>query len=106
MRATHSIMVTVSGGLLASLLFGCVRHQNPPAATAPSAASGAQSAAQAPPTGNMLFWKPEQTLVGFRTIDKIYPTHAIASGSHAYPLPKRADEPRVEFDFGGTHYDT
>lgn len=54
----------------------------------------------------MMFWRPEEALVGFRSIDKLYPTHDIARGAHVSPLPKRGPEPRVEFDFEGTHYDT
>ncbi len=34
----------------------------------------------------ILFWTPEQQIVGYRAIDDLYPTREIKAGGHPYPL--------------------
>ena len=34
----------------------------------------------------ILFWSPEQQIVGYRAIDDLYPTREIKAGAHPYPL--------------------
>jgi CubicO group peptidase (beta-lactamase class C family) len=48
--------------------------------------------ANAPPDtiGIFLSWTPEQTLVNFRSIDRIFTTHAIRHGAHVRALPRAA----------------
>jgi len=48
--------------------------------------------ANAPPDtiGVFLSWTPEQTLVNFRNIDRIFATHTIHHGVNVHPLPRAA----------------
>ena len=48
--------------------------------------------ADAPPDtiGVFLSWTPEQTLVNFRSIDRIFPTHTIHHGAYVRPLQRAA----------------
>ena len=48
--------------------------------------------ADAPPDtiGIFLSWTPDQTLVNFRNIDRIFTTHAIHHGANVRPLPRAA----------------
>jgi CubicO group peptidase (beta-lactamase class C family) len=48
--------------------------------------------ANAPPDtiGIFLSWTPEQTLVNFRSIDRIFTTHTIRHGAHVRALPRAA----------------
>ena len=40
----------------------------------------------------ILFWSPEQQIIGYRAIDSLYPTREIKAGAHAYPLvPAHSD---------------
>jgi len=49
-----------------------------------------------------LFWNFEQKVAGFRNMDKIMPTRAIAAGDDPYPLPRDESELGVvEFTFEG-----
>src|SRR5258708_3479816 len=56
--------------------------------------------ANAPPDtiGVFLSWTPDQTLVNFRRIDRIFTTHTIHHGANVRPLP-RAGRP-LDFDVG------
>jgi CubicO group peptidase (beta-lactamase class C family) len=46
--------------------------------------------ANAPPDtiGIMLSWTPDQTLVNFREVDQLFPTHTIHHGTYTLPLPR------------------
>lgn len=48
--------------------------------------------ADAPPDtiGVILSWAPDQTLVNFRSIDRIFTTHTIRHGANVRPLPRSA----------------
>jgi CubicO group peptidase (beta-lactamase class C family) len=58
--------------------------------------------ANAPPDtiGIFLSWTPEQTLVNFRSIDRIFTTHTIRHGADVRPLPRAVAqiEPVVQSD--------
>ncbi|RYG11511.1 MAG: serine hydrolase, partial [Caulobacteraceae bacterium] len=38
--------------------------------------------------GSYLFWKPEEQLVGYRNMEKVFPTHVIRRGAKVHPLPQ------------------
>ena len=49
----------------------------------------------------ILFWSPEQQLIGYRAIDSFYPTREIKAGAHPYPLvpaPKDFADFRYRYD--------
>ena len=46
--------------------------------------------------GSYLFWSPPEQLVGYRNIEKIFPTHTIRRGDHVAPLPRG---PRLSVDY-------
>ena len=52
----------------------------------------------------ILFWSPQQQIIGYRAVDDLYPTREIQSGPHAYPLlPLREGAPpsfSYEYDGG------
>ncbi len=59
-----------------------------------------------PPPAGFLFWTPAQQAVGYRNIEKIFPTRTIKAGSHTYPLPVAANPIDVRYDFQGKPFDT
>ncbi len=59
-----------------------------------------------PPPAGFLFWTPAQQDVGYRNIEKIFPTRTIKAGSHTYPLPVAANPIDVRYDFQGKPFDT
>jgi CubicO group peptidase (beta-lactamase class C family) len=61
--------------------------------------------AELPPPVSALRWTPEQTIVGFRHIEEIFPTRTVPNADQALPLPTAA-EIDIHFDFNGAHYDT
>ncbi len=55
---------------------------------------------------NILRWTPEQQLRGYRNIDKIYPTRAMAASENPFPLPKRErDLSAVRYEVEGASFD-
>jgi CubicO group peptidase (beta-lactamase class C family) len=53
-------------------------------------------------SGSLLFWSPEQQLVGYRNIEHIFPTRPIAAGANPYPLPAAHRElPDFTYSFDG-----
>ena len=59
-----------------------------------------------PPPGNFLFWTPAQQRVGYRNIEKIFPTRVIKRGKHVMVLPRAAHQLHVHYDYNGIHWDT
>lgn len=71
-------------------------------ATLALAAGGASPASERPATplptaGTMLTWTPEQQAIGYRSIERIFPTHTVRRGRRVRPLPPadRTIEPRL-----------
>jgi CubicO group peptidase (beta-lactamase class C family) len=58
-----------------------------------------------PPTG-FLFWTPAQQSIGYRNIDKIFPTRIVKHGSYVFPLPKSPLAINVKYQFQGSQWDT
>jgi len=51
------------------------------------------------PLSGLLFWTPAQQVVGYRTIEKIFPTRVIRAGARVYPLPMTHARFDVRYDF-------
>ena len=50
----------------------------------------------------ILFWSPEQQLIGYRAIDGHYPTREIKAGAHPFPLiPAQSDFAGFRYRHGG-----
>jgi CubicO group peptidase (beta-lactamase class C family) len=58
-----------------------------------------------PPTG-FLFWTPAQQRVGYRNIEKIFPTRAVKRGAKAFPLPNDPAKLAVNYQFQGSEWTT
>jgi CubicO group peptidase (beta-lactamase class C family) len=58
-----------------------------------------------PPTG-FLFWTPAQQSIGYRNIDKIFPTRTVKHGPNVFPLPKSPSTVHVRYQFQGSEWDT
>jgi CubicO group peptidase (beta-lactamase class C family) len=55
---------------------------------------------------NVLNWTPDQQLRGYRNIDRIYPTRAIAASASPYPLPaRRVDLSTLRYQVDGRSFD-
>jgi CubicO group peptidase (beta-lactamase class C family) len=51
--------------------------------------------------GSYLFWKPDEQLIGYRNIEKIFPTHTIKRGAKVAPMPRASKELVVAFEENG-----
>jgi CubicO group peptidase (beta-lactamase class C family) len=51
------------------------------------------------PRSGLLFWTPAQQVVGYRTIEKIFPTRIVKAGAKAFPLPMAHAPFDVRYDF-------
>lgn len=51
--------------------------------------------------GTYFFWKPDEQLIGYRNIEKIFPTHVVKRGNHVAPLPKTPKELVVSYTDAG-----
>lgn len=71
-----------------------------------AASSLAAPARTLPPPDNFLFWTPAQQRVGYRNIEKIFPTRVIKRGKHVMALPRAARQLRIRYDYNGIHWDT
>jgi CubicO group peptidase (beta-lactamase class C family) len=70
---------------------------NVPAGTEPQSAL--------PPPGNQALWSPEQKVVGFRNIARLYGGDVIHHGATVMPLPRAAHELDVRYQAGGASWD-
>ncbi|HET9159868.1 MAG TPA: serine hydrolase, partial [Caulobacteraceae bacterium] len=51
-------------------------------------------------------WTPAEQLVGYRNMEKIFPTRVVKRGGTVSPLPKAAKELTVSYTFQGQPWDT
>lgn len=58
------------------------------------------------PVTSLLFWSPAQQVVGYRTIEKIFPTRVVKAGTNVYPLPMASASFDVDYDFQKTRWTT
>ena len=97
----------IRGIILTSLLTLALGCSQP----APPAELASHEDGPSEPTGlgspeRLLFWTPEQQLVGYRNFDRVFPARVIAASDDPYPLPARhTDLSGVVFDFQGETYD-
>jgi CubicO group peptidase (beta-lactamase class C family) len=68
-----------------------------------SAAAGVEAL---PPSTGFLFWTPAQQNIGYRNIDKIFPTRTVKHGSGVFPLPQSPSIVNVKYQFHGSQWDT
>ena len=58
-----------------------------------------------PPTG-FLFWTPAQQRIGYRNIEKIFPTRTVKRGAKVAPLPTDAAKLAVNYQYQGGEWST
>jgi CubicO group peptidase (beta-lactamase class C family) len=51
--------------------------------------------------GSYLFWSRPEQWIGYRNIEKIFPTHVVKRGAKVHPLPKAKSELKVSYDYKG-----
>ena len=66
----------------------------------------ATASGRLPPEKDFLFWTPQQQLVGYRNIEKIFPTRIVKRGSHVMALPRAKHQIAVHYDYRGSHWNT
>jgi CubicO group peptidase (beta-lactamase class C family) len=71
-----------------------IRECGPPGATEPEPT-------KLPESRNFLFWTPAQQRIGYRNIERIFPTHLVRRGDHVAPLPMAAHSLAFSFDCNG-----
>jgi CubicO group peptidase (beta-lactamase class C family) len=59
-----------------------------------------------PPADKFLFWTPAQQALGYRSIEKIFPTHVVKRSGPVRALPQAGKAFNVAYDFQGRHWDT
>jgi CubicO group peptidase (beta-lactamase class C family) len=59
-----------------------------------------------PPVSRFLFWTPAQQGVGYRSIEKIFPTRIVKRGATVSPLPRSGKPFDVRYPFKGKQWDT
>lgn len=72
---------------------------------AATAALASDDVAPRPLTG-LLFWTPAEQVVGYRTIEKIYPTRVVKAGTAVFALPEAQAPFDVSYDFQGAKWTT
>jgi CubicO group peptidase (beta-lactamase class C family) len=58
-----------------------------------------------PPTG-FLFWTPAQQRIGYRNIEKIFPTRTVKRGATVFELPSDAATLTVSYQYQGAQWNT
>ena len=53
-----------------------------------------------------LFWTPKQQVVGYRNIEKIFPTRLIKRGPKVMALPKAKTPLAIDYQYQGAHWNT
>jgi len=75
-------------------------------ALAAVASSAVVAAEQLPSPANFLFWTPSEQAVGYRSIEKIFPTSAVKRSGSVRELPASGKPFDVSYDFQNGHWDT
>src|SRR6201996_7222147 len=66
----------------------------------------AAPAEKLPPRDGFLFWTPAQQAIGYRNVEKIFPTRTVARGLTTSVLPHDAKSIDVSYTVDGKTYDT
>jgi CubicO group peptidase (beta-lactamase class C family) len=67
--------------------------------------AGTEPQSALPPPGNQALWKPEQKIVGFRNIARLYGGDVVHHGTTVMPLPRTPHELDVHYKAGGEDWD-
>ncbi len=65
-----------------------------------------RAATPLPPQSGFLFWTPPQQRIGYRNIEKIFPTRTVKRGAKVYPLVQAPTPLTVSYTFQGKSWDT
>jgi CubicO group peptidase (beta-lactamase class C family) len=68
-------------------------------------ALAAQTTELPPPTG-FLFWTPAQQRIGYRNIEKIFPTRTVKRGARIFALPSDSATLTVSYQYQGSQWST
>jgi CubicO group peptidase (beta-lactamase class C family) len=68
-------------------------------------ALAAQTTELPPPTG-FLFWTPAQQRIGYRNIEKIFPTRTVKRGAKVFELPSDPGKLTVSYQYQGSQWNT
>ncbi len=98
-------MRTISLTAVAAAFFAAAALAAPGASSSPKMVH-ATAEGSLPPAKNFLFWTPQQQLVGYRNIEKIFPTRIVKRGNHVMPLPRAKHQISVRYDYRGSHWNT
>jgi hypothetical protein len=98
-------MRTISLAALAAAFFA-VAALAAPGTSSPTKLAHATASGKLPPQKDFLFWTPQQQLVGYRNIEKIFPTRIVRRGKHVMPLPRAKYQISVHYDYHGSHWNT
>ncbi|MEA2946794.1 MAG: hypothetical protein QOI40_2124 [Alphaproteobacteria bacterium] len=85
---------------------GFMRHFQAIALATVVFSSAALAADSLPPPDKFLFWNPAQQALGYRSIEKIFPTHIVRRGGAVRALPATGKPFDVAYDFHGRHWNT
>lgn len=66
----------------------------------------AAAAPELPPPTGFLFWTPAQQRIGYRNIEKIFPTRTVKRGAKVAPLPTDAAKLAVSYQYQGEEWNT
>lgn len=75
-------------------------------ALATQALADSAQTAKLPPADGFLFWTPAQQQVGYRNIEKIFPTREVKRGAHVMALPRAATQIKVRYAYAGARWNT
>lgn len=78
----------------------------PCSANPAAAATVARPDEALPKPENFLFWTPAEQAIGYRSVEKIFPTHTIAKGTNTTQMPLAGCAFEVFYDFKGKPFDT
>lgn len=71
-----------------------------------AATAGTEPASALPPPGNQALWSPEQKVIGFRNIARLYGGDVIHHGAHVLALPRAAQQLDPHYPADGGSWDT
>jgi CubicO group peptidase (beta-lactamase class C family) len=71
-----------------------------------STLSWAAAAPELPPQTGFLFWTPAQQRIGYRNIEKIFPTRTVKRGANVFALPSDSDKLTVSYQYQGSQWNT
>jgi CubicO group peptidase (beta-lactamase class C family) len=59
-----------------------------------------------PPQTGFLFWTPAQQRIGYRNIEKIFPTRTVKRGAKVFALPSDSETLTVSYQYQGSQWNT